>query len=29
VVGALLSRGLIDETTADSRTKADAALNRI
>jgi len=29
VVGALLSRGLIAETTADSRTKADAALNRI
>jgi len=29
VVGALLKRGLIAETTADSRTKADAALNRI
>ena len=29
VVGALLSRGLIAETTSDSRTKADAALNRI
>lgn len=29
VVGALLSRGLIAETTTDSRTKADAALNRI
>ena len=29
VVGALLSRGLIAETTTESRTKADAALNRI
>jgi len=29
VVGALLSRKLIVETTTDSRTKADAALNRI
>jgi hypothetical protein len=29
VVGALLKRGLIDETATDSRTKADAALNRI
>jgi len=29
VVGALLSRGLIAETTTDSQTKADAALNRI
>jgi hypothetical protein len=29
VVGALLSRGLIAETATDSRTKADAALNRI
>lgn len=29
VVGALLKRGLISETTTDSRTKADAALNRI
>jgi hypothetical protein len=29
VVGALLSRKLIAETTTDSRTKADAALNRI
>jgi hypothetical protein len=29
VVGALLSRGLIAETVTDSRTKADAALNRI
>ena len=29
VVGALLSRGLIAETPTDSRTKADAALNRI
>jgi DNA-binding MarR family transcriptional regulator len=29
VVGALLSRGLIAETTTDNRTKADAALNRI
>ena len=29
VVAALLSRGLIAETTTDSRTKADAALNRI
>jgi hypothetical protein len=29
VVGALLSRGLIAETTTDSRTKADAALNRV
>jgi hypothetical protein len=29
VVGALLSRALIAETTTDSRTKADAALNRI
>jgi hypothetical protein len=29
VVGALLSRGLIAETTTDSRAKADAALNRI
>jgi len=29
VVGALLSRGLIAETITDSRTKADAALNRI
>ena len=28
VVGALLSRGLIAETTTDSQTKADAALNR-
>ena len=28
VVGALLKRGLIAETTTDSRTKADAALNR-
>ncbi|MCR9151179.1 MAG: DUF3489 domain-containing protein [Rhodobacteraceae bacterium] len=29
VVAALLSRGLIAETTTDSRTKADAALKRI
>ncbi|HHY51001.1 MAG TPA: DUF3489 domain-containing protein [Alphaproteobacteria bacterium] len=29
VVGALLSRGLIAETTTDSRIRADAALNRI
>ena len=29
VVAALLSRGLIAETATDSRTKADAALNRI
>jgi len=29
VVGALLSRGMIAETTTDSQTKADAALNRI
>jgi hypothetical protein len=29
VVGALLSRGLIAETTTDSQTRADAALNRI
>jgi hypothetical protein len=29
VVGALLSRGLIAEITTDSRTKADAALNRV
>ena len=29
VVGALLTRGLIAETTTDSRTRADAALNRI
>jgi len=29
VVGALLSRGLIAETATDSRTRADAALNRI
>ena len=29
VVGALLSRGLIAETTTDSLTRADAALNRI
>ena len=29
VVGALLSRGLIADTTTDSQTKADAALNRI
>jgi len=29
VVGAMLKRGLIAETTTDSRTKADAALNRI
>jgi len=29
VIGALLSRGLIAETTTDSQTKADAALNRI
>lgn len=29
VVGAMLSRGLIAETTTDSQTKADAALNRI
>jgi hypothetical protein len=29
VVGALLKRGLIAETVTDSRTKADAALNRI
>lgn len=29
VVAALLSRGLIAETTTDSQTKADAALNRI
>ena len=29
VAGALLSRGLIAETTTDSQTKADAALNRI
>ena len=29
VVGALLSRGLIVETTTDSQTKADAALNRV
>ena len=29
VVGALLKRGLIAETTTDSRAKADAALNRI
>ncbi|RNI19106.1 DUF3489 domain-containing protein [Paracoccus pantotrophus] len=28
-VGALLKRGLIAETTTDSRAKADAALNRI
>lgn len=28
VIGALLSRGLIAETTTDSQTKADAALNR-
>jgi hypothetical protein len=28
VVGALLSRGLIVETTTDSQTRADAALNR-
>ena len=28
VVGALLKRGLIAETAADSQTKADAALNR-
>jgi hypothetical protein len=28
VVSALLSRGLIAETTTDSRTRADAALNR-
>jgi hypothetical protein len=28
VVGALLSRGLVAETMTDSRTKADAALNR-
>jgi hypothetical protein len=29
VVGALLSRGLIAETAADNRAKADAALNRL
>ncbi|RDC69822.1 DUF3489 domain-containing protein [Rhodovulum sp. 12E13] len=29
VVGALLKRGLIAETTTDSRAQADAALNRI
>lgn len=29
VVGALLSRGLISETTTETQTKADAALNRI
>ncbi|MFN3315018.1 MAG: DUF3489 domain-containing protein [Hyphomonas sp.] len=29
VVGALLKRGLIAESTTDSQTKADAALNRI
>jgi hypothetical protein len=29
VVGALLKRALIAETTTDSQTKADAALNRI
>ncbi|MCM2563809.1 DUF3489 domain-containing protein [Lutimaribacter sp. EGI FJ00015] len=29
VVGALLKRGLIAETTTDSQTKADAAYNRI
>jgi hypothetical protein len=29
VVGALLKRGLVAETTSDSRTKADAALNRV
>ena len=29
VVGALLSRGLIAETVTDSKTRADAALNRI
>jgi hypothetical protein len=29
VIGALLKRGLIAETATDSRTKADAALNRI
>ena len=29
MVGALLSRGLIAETTTDSRIRADAALNRI
>ncbi len=29
VVGALLARGLVAETTTDSRTRADAALNRI
>ncbi|MBB1493194.1 DUF3489 domain-containing protein [Paracoccus sp. MC1854] len=29
VLGALLSRGLIAETTTDSQIKADAALNRI
>ncbi|MGS4947614.1 DUF3489 domain-containing protein [Meridianimarinicoccus sp. RP-17] len=29
VVGALLKRGLIAETTTDSQTKADAALNRV
>jgi len=29
VVGALLKRGLIAETTTDNRTRADAALNRI
>ena len=29
VIAALLKRGLIAETIADSRTKADAALNRI
>jgi len=29
VVGALLKRGMIAETATDSRTKADAALNRI
>jgi hypothetical protein len=29
VVGALFSRGLIAETTTDSQTKADTALNRI
>lgn len=28
VIGALIARGLIAETTTDSRTKADAALNR-
>src|SRR5690606_27822601 len=29
VVGALLSRGLINEAATDSQTKADAALNRV